>query len=205
MSSAASRFAVGLLAVWTGATLTACTPSTEPTPEPAPSTTLTAPTPTSTPPEGVPCQDQFIAQIEWGTDPAAPQSAYIALTNTGDTDCSLSGFPSETAFLGASGPIETVGYGVEGSATADDYGRAGEVVTVAPGQRAYIWARIAQTADRPSPCQFPVAATGVTLVLPDASGPIVAPVDIEVCVDADEDDLQVGPVDSEPRPASGGG
>ncbi|TYL52695.1 DUF4232 domain-containing protein [Agromyces mariniharenae] len=160
MSSAASRFAVGLLAAWAVATLAACTASTDPPPQSASPTTLAAPTPT--PSEGVACQDHFIAQIEWGTDPAAPQTAYIALTNTGDTDCSLSGFPSETAFLGASGPIETVGYGVEGAATADDYGRAGEVVTIAPGQRAYIWARIAQTADRASddPCQFPVAATG---------------------------------------------
>ena len=205
MWNAASRFLMGLLAVSIGATLVACTPSDDLPPSPTPSTTLAAPTPTA--PDGARCQDRFTAEIEWGTDPAAPNSAYIALSNTGDAACSLSGFPSETAFLSASGPIETVGYGLDGSATADEYGRAGEVVTVAPGERAYIWARISQTADRASdaPCRFPVAATGVTLVLPDASAPIVAPADIEVCVDADADDLQVGPVDSEPRTASAGG
>lgn len=205
MRNAASRFIVGLVALSVGATLVACTPSNEPSPQPAPSTTLAAPTPT--PSDGARCQDRFTAAIEWGTDPATPNTAYIALTNTSDAACSLTGFPSETAFLSASGPIETVGYGLDGSATADEYGRAGEVVTVAPGERAYIWARISQTADRASdaPCQFPVAATGVTLLLPGASAPIVAPADIEVCMDADADDLQVGPVDSESRPASAGG
>lgn len=205
MRNAASRFIVGLVALSVGATLVACTPSNEPSPQPAPSTTLAAPTPT--PSDDAPCQDRFTAEIEWGTDPATPNTAYIVLTNTGDAACSLTGFPSESAFLSESGPIETVGYGLDGSATADEYGRAGEVVTVAPGERAYIWARISQTADRASdaPCRFPVTATGVTLVLPGASAPIVAPADFEVCMDADADDLQVGPVDSDPRPASAGG
>lgn len=205
MWNAASGFMVGLVALSVGATLVACTPANEPPPQPAPSTMLAAPTPT--PSDDAPCQDRFTAEIEWGTDPATPNTAYIALTNTGDAACSLTGFPSESAFLSESGPIETVGYGLDGSATADEYGRAGEVVTVAPGERAYIWARISQTADRASaaPCQFPVTATGVTLVLPGASAPIVAPADFEVCMDADADDLQVGPVDSEPRPASAGG
>lgn len=205
MRNAASPFLVGLVAVSVGATLAACTPSNPPPPQAAPSPTHTATTPTPT--DDAPCQDRFTAQIEWGDDPTAPNSAYIALTNTGDEPCSLSGFPDETAFLSESGPIETVGYGLDGSPTADEYGRAGEVVTVAPGERAYIWARISQTVNRASddPCQFPAAATGVTLVLPGASAPIVAPADIEVCMDADVDDLQVGPIDSEPRPASAGG
>ena len=205
MRNPAFRFLVGVVLVSVGATVAACTPSNDPPPKAAPSTTLAAPTPT--PSDGARCEDRFTAQIDWGTDPAAPSTAYIALTNTGDAPCSLSGFPSEPAFLSEAGPIETVGYGLDGSPTADEYGRASEVVTVAPGERAYIWARISQTADRASdaPCQFPVAATGVTLVLPGASTPIVAPADIEVCMDADADDLQVGPVDSEPRPASAGG
>jgi hypothetical protein len=100
-----------------------------------------------------------------------------------------------------------VGYGLEGAPTADAYGRAGEVVTVHPGERAFIWARIARTADRAGddPCELPVAMIGVTLILPDASVAVVAPADAEVCLDTDADDLQVGPIDSQPRPASTGG
>ncbi|WP_438854212.1 hypothetical protein [Agromyces sp. M3QZ16-3] len=76
-----------------------------------------------------------------------------------------------------------------------------------PGGRAYVWARISRTDARTSddPCRLPVSATGVTMVLPGASAPVVAPADVEVCVDDDADDLQVGPVDSEPRPASDDG
>lgn len=203
MRSAASAFLVGLMAISTAATLVACTESSPQETPPAPSPSATA-APTLS--EDVRCQDQFTAEIEWGTDPAAPNTAYIALTNTGDAACSLAGFPSETAFLSASGPIETVGYDVAGAPTADAYGRAGEVVTVDPGERAFIWARIARTADRDSddPCQLPVAMTGVTLTLPDASASVVARAHAEVCLDTDADDLQVGPIDSQPRPASTG-
>ncbi|GAA4384447.1 DUF4232 domain-containing protein [Agromyces bauzanensis] len=194
-------FLLCLLTVSAVATLTACTPSnTQPSP-PAPSATLAAPTPT--PSEDGPCQNHFTAQIEWGTDSAAPNSAYITLTNAGETVCTLTGFPSETAFLGDSGPIETLGY--ESSPTADAYGRAGVAVTVPPGGHAYIWAKISQTANRETPCEFPVATAGVTLVLPGGSAPVVAPTHAEVCLDTDSDDLQVGPVDSQPRPASAGG
>ena len=79
-------------------------------------------------------------------------------------------------------------------------------MTVDPGERAFIWARIARTADRASddPCEFPVATIGVTLILPDASAAVVAPADAEVCLDTDADDLQVGPIDAQPRPASTG-
>ena len=95
-----------------------------------------------------------------------------------------------------------MGYGVAGAPTADAYGRAGEVVTVNPGERAFIWARIARTADRDSddPCELPVAMTGVTLTLPDSSAPVVARADAEVCLDTDADDLQVGPIDHNPDP-----
>ncbi|KRE23449.1 DUF4232 domain-containing protein [Agromyces sp. Soil535] len=205
MRSAASTFLVGLVAISTAATLAACTASDTQASQPAPAPTAAA---APTPSEDVRCQDHFAAEIEWGTDPAAPNTAYIAVTNTGDAACSLSGFPSETAFLSASGsPIETLGYDLEGAPTADAYGRAGEVVTVDPGERAFIWARIGRTADRTSddPCRLPVAMTGVTLMLPDASTPVVAPADAEVCLDTDADDLQVGPIDSQPRPASTGG
>lgn len=207
MGNAASRFLVGLLIASVVATLAACAPSEAPDDPPATSTTPAAsaePPPTQSD-EG-PCQDHFAAQIEWGTDPSAPKEAYVAVTNTGDETCSLSGFPSEAALLSASGPIETVGYGLDGAPTADDHGRASQVVTVASGDRAYIWARISRTSNRASddPCQFPAAATGLTLVLPDASAPIIAPVEAEVCLDTDADDLQVGPIDSQPRPASAG-
>lgn len=186
------------------ATLAACTAMNTQASQSAPSPTGAAiPTPSA----DVPCQDQFTAEIIQGTDPAAPNTAYIALTNAGDTVCSLSGFPSESAFLGTSGPIESVGYGLEGAPTADLYGRTGDLVTVDPGGRAFIWARIALTADRAGddPCEFPVATTGVTLTLPDATAPVVAPLDAEVCLDTDADDLQVGPIDSQPRPAAAGG
>lgn len=204
MRRAASAFLVGLAAVAAAATLVACTASSPQEAPPAPSSTATA---AATPSGVVPCQDHFTAEIQWGTDTAAPNTAYIAITNTGDAACSLSGFPSETAFMSTSGPIETVGYGLEGAPTADVFGRADDVVKVDPGGRAYIWARIARTADRAGddPCEFPVTMTGVTLTLPDASAPIVAPVEAEVCLDADADDLQVGPIDSQPRPASAGG
>lgn len=203
MRSAASTFLVGLAAVSTAATLVACTaPDTQASQSAPAPTAAAAPTPS----DDVRCQDQFTAEIEWGTDPAAPNTAYLAVTNTGDAACSLSGFPSESAFLSASGPVETVGYGLEGAPTADAYARAGDVVTVQPGERAFIWARIARTADRAGddPCEFPVAITGVTLILPDASAPVVAPADAEVCLDTDADDLQLGPIDSQPRPASPG-
>ena len=182
--------------------MSGCTPTTPHSPQPTPSATLAAPTPV--PSEDLPCQNDFTAHIEWGTDPTVTGTAYIALTNAGDAVCSLSGFPSEAAFLGEFGLIETLGY--EGSPTADDYDRADGVVTVAPGERAYVWARISLTADRASdaPCKFPVATTGVTLLLPSASAPVVAPADAEVCLDTDSDDLQVGPIDSQPRPASAG-
>lgn len=202
--SAASTLLVGLVTISAAATLAACTAMNTQASQPAPSSTAAA---VPAPSEDVPCQDQFTAEIIRGTDPAAPNTAYIALTNTGDAVCSLSGFPSESAFLGASGPIETVGYGLEGAPTADAYGRAGDLVTVDPGGRAFIWARIALTADRAGddPCELPVATTGVTLTLPAATAPVVAPLDAEVCLDTDADDLQVGPVDSQPRPASAGG
>jgi len=203
MRSAAFTFLVGLVTISAAATLAACTATNTQAPQPAPSPTAAA---APTPSEDVPCQDDFTAEIEWGTDPTAPNTAYIAVTNTGDAVCSLSGFPNETAFLSASGPIETLGYDFEGAPTADAYGRAGEIVMVDPGERAYIWARIARTADRASddPCEFPIATTGVTLMLPNASAPVVAPLDAEVCLDTDADDLQVGPIDSQPRPASAG-
>lgn len=194
-------FFMCLLTVSAVATLTACTPSNTQPSSPRPSATFAASTPT--PPEDGPCQDHFTAQIEWGTDSAAPNSAYITLTNVGETVCSLAGFPSEAAFLGDSGPIETLGY--ESSPTADEYGRAGVAVTVPPGGHAYIWAKISQTVNRETPCEFPVATAGVTLVLPGGSAPVVAPTHAEVCLDTDSDDLQVGPVDSQPRPASAGG
>ena len=202
MRSAAAAILVGLAAISTAATLAACTGSDPQPSQPAPATSAAA----APPSEDLRCQDRFTAEIEWGTDPADPNTAYIALTNTGDAACSLSGFPSQTAFLSASGPIETVGYDIAGAPTADAYGRSGEVVTVDPGARAFVWARIARTADRGSddPCELPVAMTGVTLTLPDSSAPIVARADAEVCLDADEDDLQVGPIDSQPRPASAG-
>ena len=201
MRRTAFTFLVGLAAFSVAATLVACTESSPQATQPAPSTSAAA---APTPSGGVPCQDQFTAEIQWRTDPAAPNTAYIAITNTGDAACSLSGFPSETAFLSASGPIETVGYGLEGAPTADAYGRAGEVVTVHRGERALIWARIARTADRAGddPCELPVAMIGVALVLPDASAAVVAPADAEVCLDTDADDLQVGPIDSKPRPAT---
>jgi hypothetical protein len=204
MRSAASRCLVVLVTVCAAATLVACTVSSPQATQPAPSPSATA---AATPSGDVPCQDHFTAEIEWGAGTAAPNTAYIAVTNTGDAACSLSGFPSETAFLSTSGPIETVGYGLEGAPTADAYSRAGEVVTVDPGERAFIWARIARTAHRAieDPCELPVATTGVTLMLPGASAPVVAPADAEVCLDTDADDLPVGPVDSEPRPASAGG
>lgn len=204
MTSGASHLLSGLLAVSAAATLVACTASGTQASQPSPAPTATA---APMPSEDVPCQDRFIAEIEWGTDPAAPSTAYLALTNTGDAACSLFGFPSESAFLSASGPVETVGYDLEGAPTVDAFGRAGDVVTVDPGERAFVWARIAQTADRAGddPCELPVAAIGVTLVLPGASEPVIAPADVEVCVDTDADDLQVGPIDSEPRPASAEG
>ena len=209
MKGTASRFLVGLMTVSMAATLAACTgPDTDPSPAPA---SQSAPAPTdaavATPSENVRCHDQFTAEIQWGADPATPSTAYIVVTNMGDTTCSLSGFPSESALLSAAGPIVTVGYGLDGAPTADAYGRVGEVVTVAPGERAYIWARIPRTADRAGddPCQLPVAVIGLSVTLPDASAAIVAPADEEVCVDTDADDLQVGPIDSEPRPASAGG
>lgn len=203
MRSTASTFLVGLVTISAAATLAGCTAmNTQASQSAAPSpTAATIPTPSA----DVPCQDQFTAEIIRGTDPAAPNTAYIALTNAGEAACSLSGFPSESAFLGASGPIETVGYGLEGAPTADAYGRAGDLVTVDPGGRAFIWARIALTADRADPCELPAATTGVTLTLPDATAPVVAPLDAEVCLDIDADDLQVGPIDSQPRPASAGG
>ena len=203
MRSAASTLLVGLAAISTAATLAACTASDTQASQRAPAPTAAA---APTPSEDFRCQDHFTAEIEWGTDPAARNTAYIAVTNTGDAACSLSGFPSETAFLSTSGPIDTLGYDLEGAPTADAYGRAGEVVTVDPGERAFIWARIARTADRASddPCEFPVATIGVTLILPDASAAVVAPADAEVCLDTDADDLQVGPIDAQPRPASTG-
>ena len=204
MRGVAFTFLVGLAAVSAAATLVACTGPETQASQSAPAPTAAAAPTTS---EDVRCQDQFTAEIQWRPDPAAPNTAYIDVTNTGDAACSLSGFPSESAFLSASGPVETVGYGLEGAPTADAYGRAGEVVTVDPGEHAFIWARIARTADRAGddPCELPVTVTGVTLTLPGASAPVVAPADAEVCLDADADDLQVGPVDSEPRPASAGG
>ena len=203
MRSAASAFLVGLVAVVAAATLVACTESSPQEMPPAPSSTAAAPAPSG----DVPCHDHFTAEIQWGTDAASPNTAYVAITNTGDAACSLSGFPSETAFMSTSGPIETVGYGPEGAPTADEFGRADDVVKVDPGERAYIWARIARTQDRAGddPCEFPVTMTGVTLTLPDASAPIVAPAAAEVCLVADAVDLQVGPIDSQPRPASAGG
>lgn len=204
MSNASSAVLTGLMTISAAAVLAACTASNTQTTPAAPSPTATA---APTPSADVACQDQFTAEIAWGGDPAAPKTSYIAITNTGDSDCSLSGFPSDAAFLGRSGPIETVGYELAGAPTADAYGRAGEVVTVAPGERAYIWARIARMSDRAddAPCQFPVATIGVTLTLPEASVPIVATADTEVCLDTDADDLQVGPIDSQPRPASAEG
>ena len=212
MSGAAFTFLVGLTAVGAAVTLVGCTgPDARVSPSastPAPTVTA-APTAAAdpTPADGDRCEDRFTAEIQRGGDPAAPNTAYIVVTNTGDTACSLSGFPSESAFLSSSGPVTTVGYEFEGAPTADAYERAGEVVTVQPGARAYIWARFARTADRAAddPCELPVAVIGVTLKLPGASAPVVAAAQAEVCVDADVDDLQVGPVDSEPRPASDGG
>ncbi|WP_344377594.1 DUF4232 domain-containing protein [Agromyces tropicus] len=205
MRRARSAALGGIVTVWAGATLSACTFGIAPSEPSAPSTASSADAPSPT--VDGPCPDHFTARVEWGADPAAPTTAYLALTNVGESACTLTGFPTDTALLGASGPIETVGYGLDGSPTADARGRAGVAVTVEPGEAAYVWARISRTAARPSddPCRLPVAATGVALVLPGASAPIVAPVDAEVCVDDDADDLQVGPVDSERRPASADG
>ena len=204
MRTASSAVLMGLMTISAAAFLAACTASNTQTTPAAPSPTATA---APMPSDDVACQDRFTAEVAWGGDPAAPKTSYIAITNTGDSDCSLSGFPSDAAFLGRSGPIETLGYELAGAPTADAYGRAGEVVTVAPGERAYIWARIARISDRAedAPCQFPVATIGVTLTLPEASAPIVATADTEVCLDTDADDLQVGPIDSQPRPASAEG
>jgi len=204
MGRRATVFLLGVVAMSTAAGLTACISAGAPPSHPASSARAdpTAATPsTPTPAGAADCQDGFAAAIEPGDDPSTPTDAYVVLTNTGDAACDLSGFPTETAFLGASGPIETVGYGLEGAPTADAFDRAGETVTVEPGGRAYVWARIVRTTDRDGPCQLPVTAVGVTLTLPGATAPITAPLDAEICLDTDADDLQVGPIDSQPRPA----
>lgn len=167
-------------------------------PEPTASASATQSAP---PAADIPCQDEFSAQIESGPEPTVPNVAYVVLTNEGDVDCALSGFPSDATYVDQSGPIETLSYSLD---VADDYGRAGAVITVAPGDRAYVWAWVVQTASRSEACDFPVPTTGVSLTLPGASAPVVARAAMEVCLDQEKDDLRVGPVDSEPRPASSG-
>lgn len=197
MGYASTRSTVGVVAIAAIMSLAGCTPS-----EVAPPTSSPELLGTPAPTENGPCQNTFSAHIELGTDPSAPKTAYLVLTNDGDAPCSLSGFPGEAAYVGESGPIETLGY--EGSPTVDEYGRAGEVVAVDPGERAYVWLRISRTSTRgvEDPCEFPSVTKGVTVVLPGASAPVVAATDTEVCLDTDADDLQVGPVDTQPRPAS---
>jgi uncharacterized protein DUF4232 len=175
------------------------TPAAEPTVAPTPTAAAT-PVPA---PAGA-CQDAFSAAIEWDTVPGVPQVAYVVLTNDGSAACSLTGFPSEVRYVDASGSRLTLGY--DGVGPVDAFDRSATPVIVEPGAHAYVWTWILQNAERDgtNPCKFPATAPGLGLTLPGATRPVVAAAGVDVCLDGLADNVQYGPVDSEPRSASKG-
>lgn len=183
--------------------LAGCTFSSTPVAEPTAPPTATGTT-TPVPVAAGPCQDAFSPAIEWDSDPEVPQVAYIVVTNNGAAACSLTGFPSAIRYVDEDGSSLTVGY--ESMGSTDDFDRSATPVVVDPGAQAYIWTWILQNADRDgsNTCQFPGTAAGLGLTLPGATRPIVAPADLEICLDDAADDVKYGPVDSERRMASKG-
>ncbi|WP_210481639.1 DUF4232 domain-containing protein [Naasia sp. SYSU D00948] len=171
------------------ALLTGCdSPDGSPTASP-----VSSPSPTA----GVACADAVDVTIDV-RDPATGW-AFLVLSNTGDVECSLSGFPEVVA-------LDPVGAEVGSrSEQSDGFGRAGTAVVLPPGDRAYaelIYTPAAKVGL--GECDPEVPVRGFSVTVPGATHEEFVDVpDLTFCTGEDWMTLSsVGPVDSEARAAS---
>jgi len=200
MPNVARVTAAGAGLMLIGLALTGCTLPIDPVVPDAAGPTRGAPTPTSeAAPTPAACQDEFSAELLWNPESEVPVTATIRLTNEGAAPCDLTGFPGGVEFLADGHPL-TISY--DQAEQADGFDRAGTTVTVDPGASAYvwIWVRRGEPVVGAPTCEFPATATELSLTLPGATAPVIAPAELEVCTD--EQVLKYGPVDAEQRVAA---
>lgn len=143
------------------------------------------------------CEDEFKAVLLEDPD-GTPGVEYLELTNVGSAECTITGIPTLTL-------LDATGTAIGTMSQSDAYGRAATPQHVAPGKQAYVWFHVVDAANVNGECGESLNVSGIATTLAKASEPIVVGKTFDVCTsDALMTDVQVGPVDSEPRPASKG-
>lgn len=145
------------------------------------------------------CADEFdFSVLESTYDPAVPQVSWLAVTNEGESSCELTGFPKITFEAD-----DAAGVGVVSE--ADAFQRADEPVSVPAGGNAYIWTWVTTADLQQDSCDVPNAVRALNVTLPGATKSVSVDRAFTICLGSSPaGDIQVGPVDSEPRTASKG-
>ncbi|WP_105034828.1 DUF4232 domain-containing protein [Cryobacterium aureum] len=176
--------------------LSGCSAITEPTTV-VPSISSSEPTTTATESPAA-CADLFgISVLESDYDPAVPQVSWLAFTNEGDSPCELTGFPEITLNSDDTAGVATL-------SEADAFDRATDSVAVPAGGNAYIWTWVTTADLLQDSCALPTAVQGLNVTLPGATKSLTVDRTFTICLGSPSGDIQVGPVDSEPRTASKG-
>ena len=147
----------------------------------------------------VACADEFDFSILESTyDPAVPQVSWIAVTNDGESSCELTGFPTITFEADDAAAVGAL-------SEADAFQRAGDPVSVPAGGKAYIWTWVTTADLQQDSCDVPTAVRALNVTLPGATKSVSVDRSFTICLGSSPvGDIQVGPVDSEPRTASKG-
>ncbi len=103
-------------------------------------------------------------RLDTGSAGVAAGTSYLPLdfTNNGGASCLLAGFPEVT--FAASQRGRQIG-----AAATQDRGAAAQTMTLAAGQTAHIWLRLAEVANLPATRCRPVQAAGLRIGLPGQS------------------------------------
>ncbi len=130
---------------------------------------------------------------------AATGWSFLVLSNAGEADCSLMGFPAVIAMDPEGGTIGEL------SEHSDGFGRAGTAVVLAPGERAY--AELIYTPAEKvggGECEPEVPVRGFSVTVPGAAHEEFVDVPgLTFCLGEDwMTGSSVGPIDSEARGAS---
>ncbi|MGG7510482.1 DUF4232 domain-containing protein [Plantibacter sp. YIM 135249] len=173
--------------------LAGCSVGSASEPGPAPTAAKATTTPVTSPN----CPDAFTATLL--PDPTGtPGIHYIDLVNTGQTSCELTGFPDITLIGPADEPT-----GRPAETDVDDRGRT--PVTVEPNGHAYAWIHLVESENGHADCTSPAQVSALSLRVPEASEPVTIDYSFTACADSPLlAQIQIGPVDSEPRSPSRG-
>ena len=176
--------------------LSGCAAITDPA-DVVPSNSSSEPTMTATESPAA-CADLFdISVLESDYDPAVPQVSWLVVTNEGESSCELTGFPEVTFSADDAADVAIV-------TEADAFDRGAVAVSVPAGEQAYIWTWVTTADLQQESCDEPTAVTGLNVTLPGGTTPVSVDRAFTICLGSPSGDIQVGPVDSEPRTASRG-